>query len=36
MSNTYQRIVLASRPDGEPSTSNFRLENVPLPAVGDA
>ncbi|KQW03045.1 NADP-dependent oxidoreductase [Rhizobacter sp. Root1221] len=35
MSNTYQRIVLASRPDGEASTSNFRLENVPLPAVGD-
>jgi len=27
-----QRIVLASRPEGEPSVANFRLEMVDLPA----
>lgn len=32
MSN-YQRIVLASRPDGEVSPSNFRLEVVPVPKL---
>ncbi|MGE5864423.1 MAG: NADP-dependent oxidoreductase [Rhizobacter sp.] len=31
MSNTYQRIVLASRPDGEPTPQNFRLESVAVP-----
>jgi NADPH-dependent curcumin reductase CurA len=32
MSN-YQRIVLASRPQGVVSTDNFRLEAVPLPDI---
>lgn len=30
---TYQRIVLASRPQGEVSPANFRLEQVPVPAI---
>ena len=30
---TNRRIVLASRPQGAASTSNFRLEEVPLPAL---
>jgi NADPH-dependent curcumin reductase len=34
MSDTYRRIVLASRPDGWPSAENFRLETAPLPAPG--
>ena len=29
-----QRIVLASRPVGEPKPDNFRLENIPLPVRG--
>ena len=33
--NTYQRIVLASRPRGEVTPDNFRLETVPVPAIGD-
>jgi NADPH-dependent curcumin reductase CurA len=32
---TNQRILLASRPDGEPTTANFRLAEVPLPALAD-
>jgi NADPH-dependent curcumin reductase CurA len=32
---TYQRIVLASRPQGEVSADNFRLESLPLPAIAD-
>ncbi len=34
MSN-YQRIVLASRPQGVVSVDNFRLESVPLPDIAD-
>ena len=30
-----RRIVLASRPKGEPSAENFRLERVPAPEPGD-
>jgi NADPH-dependent curcumin reductase CurA len=30
MTDTYQRIVLASRPQGHVTTANFRLERVPL------
>jgi len=30
---TNRRIVLASRPQGTASTSNFRLEEVPVPAL---
>jgi NADPH-dependent curcumin reductase CurA len=30
-----RRIVLASRPQGEARVDNFRLETVPLPALGD-
>ncbi len=33
--STYQRIVLASRPQGEVSADNFRLETQPLPAIAD-
>jgi NADPH-dependent curcumin reductase len=33
--STYQRIVLASRPQGEVSPSNFRLESAPVPALKD-
>ena len=29
------RIVLASRPQAEATTDNFRLEEVPLPALQD-
>lgn len=31
--NTYKRIVLASRPQGEVGPDNFRLEEVPVPAL---
>ena len=33
--NSYQRIVLASRPQGVVSVDNFRLETVPLPEITD-
>jgi NADPH-dependent curcumin reductase CurA len=33
--NTYKRIVLAARPQGEVSPANFRLEEVPVPALKD-
>jgi NADPH-dependent curcumin reductase CurA len=32
---TYQRILLASRPEREVKPENFRLETVPLPAMKD-
>jgi len=35
MSQTYQRIVLASRPKGWPTADNFRLETLPLPQPAD-
>ena len=35
MTATYQRIVLASRPKGEVSVDNFRLETVPVPDLAD-
>lgn len=35
MSNTYQRIVLASRPGGQVTPDNFRLETVPVPELAD-
>jgi hypothetical protein len=34
MSNTYRRIVLASRPTGWVVPDNFRLEIVPIPSPG--
>ena len=34
MTGTYQRIVLASRPQGWVTTENFRLERVPVPEPG--
>jgi NADPH-dependent curcumin reductase CurA len=34
MSETARRIVLASRPVGEPKPSDFRLENFPVPQPG--
>ena len=34
MTQTYQRIVLASRPQGSVTPDNFRLERVPVPAAG--
>ena len=30
-----KRIVLASRPVGEPKTSDFRIEEAPIPTPGD-
>jgi NADPH-dependent curcumin reductase CurA len=32
---TYQQIVLASRPDGEPTPDNFRLQDAQVPALKD-
>lgn len=32
---TYKRIVLASRPKGEAGPENFRIEEVPVPAIKD-
>ena len=34
MTETAERIVLASRPVGEPTLDNFRLEEVPIPQPG--
>jgi NADPH-dependent curcumin reductase len=34
MTQTYQRIVLASRPRGTVTPDNFRLESVPVPTLG--
>ena len=33
--STYQRIVLASRPNGAVVPANFRLESVPVPELAD-
>jgi NADPH-dependent curcumin reductase len=35
MANTYRRIVLASRPQGWVNEANFRLEETPMPALGE-
>jgi len=35
MATINKRFVLASRPTGEPSAQNFRLEETPLPALQD-
>jgi len=35
MATINKRLVLASRPSGEPSAQNFRLEEVALPALND-
>jgi NADPH-dependent curcumin reductase CurA len=34
MTETIQRIVLASRPVGEPTLDNFRSEKLPIPHAG--
>jgi NADPH-dependent curcumin reductase CurA len=34
MTETIQRIVLASRPIGEPTLDNFRSEKLPIPHLG--
>src|SRR5512135_2469324 len=34
MAEGVQRIVLASRPVGEPTLDNFRLEELPIPQPG--
>jgi NADPH-dependent curcumin reductase CurA len=34
MTQTFQRIVLASRPQGSVTPENFRLEQVPVPTAG--
>ncbi|MEB0139161.1 MULTISPECIES: NADP-dependent oxidoreductase [unclassified Undibacterium] len=34
MNNTFQRIVLASRPQGQVTLDNFRLETVGIPVLG--
>jgi NADPH-dependent curcumin reductase CurA len=33
--NSYQQVVLASRPQGQVSADNFRLETVPVPNVAE-
>ena len=35
MTETARRVVLASRPVGEPQESNFRIETVPVPEPGE-
>jgi len=35
MAQTNRRIVLARRPKGPASPEDFRLEEVPLPAIAD-
>jgi NADPH-dependent curcumin reductase len=35
MSDSYRRIVLASRPHGWATVENFRLETAPMPPLGD-
>ncbi len=35
MSQSAKRIVLASRPDGEPKASDFRIEDCTIPTPGD-
>ena len=35
MSQTGKRVVLASRPVGEPKTSDFRIEDYAIPTPGD-
>ena len=35
MTDQMKRIVLASRPKGEPTAEDFRLEECPLPEPGD-
>ncbi|HEX6020134.1 MAG TPA: NADP-dependent oxidoreductase, partial [Burkholderiaceae bacterium] len=35
MATSNKRLVLASRPSGEPTPANFRLEEAPLPALSD-
>jgi NADPH-dependent curcumin reductase CurA len=34
MADTARRVVLASRPVGEPTPENFRVEDVPVPTPG--
>ncbi|WP_439814826.1 NADP-dependent oxidoreductase [Zavarzinia sp. CC-PAN008] len=35
MSNVNRQIVLAARPEGMPTASNFRLEEAPVPDLGE-
>jgi NADPH-dependent curcumin reductase len=35
MANTYRRIVLAARPQGWVSEKDFRLEEIPIPPLGE-
>ena len=35
MSDTFKRIVLASRPEGAVTPANFRLEEVPVPQIAE-
>src|SRR4029077_9644921 len=34
MADTARRVVLASRPVGEPTPANFRIEDFPVPTPG--
>ena len=34
MTEIAERIVLASRPVGEPTSDNFRVEELPIPKPG--
>src|ERR1700748_297409 len=35
MPQSAKRVVLVSRPHGEPKTSDFRIEELPVPSPGD-
>ncbi len=35
MTASAKRIVLASRPNGEPTAANFRIEDAPVPKAGE-
>ena len=35
MTTMNQRILLVSRPDGEPSADNFRLDECPVPELAE-
>jgi NADPH-dependent curcumin reductase CurA len=35
MTDLHRRIVLAARPEGEPTASDFRLQEGPVPGIGD-
>ncbi|MBL8332209.1 MAG: NADP-dependent oxidoreductase, partial [Rubrivivax sp.] len=35
MTTLNRQVLLASRPEGKPSTANFRIADTPLPALAE-